>query len=303
MLRFVGQRISFIALVVLLIIISAHLGMRMISNSEARQPNFDLIPQIKQSWKDTTDFLSNAAEGDLGTIETRSGSVNVRLILLEAYRNSMGLLLVAMTVAIVIGLTVGAFAALTKRKRIVLPLLLLTILGISTPSFFAGLLLRQGELLYVREFGRPLVSVGGLGWDFAHMLLPVLVLAARPVAYLTRASFVAFDRIMEEDYIRTALAKGLSKNQTVNVHALRNIAIPVLTAIGVSIRFALCSLPVVEFFFVWPGLGLMMLEAINERHTSLVVALAVVIGLTLLMVNLLLDISYRFIDPRVREIQ
>lgn len=303
MLRFVGQRISFIALVVLLIIISAHLGMRMISNSEARQPNFDLIPQIKQSWKDTTDFLSNAAEGDFGTIETRSGSVNVRLILLEAYRNSMGLLLVAMTVAIVIGLTVGAFAALTKRKRIVLPLLLLTILGISTPSFFAGLLLRQGELLYVREFGRPLVSVGGLGWDFAHMLLPVLVLAARPVAYLTRASFVAFDRIMEEDYIRTALAKGLSKNQTVNVHALRNIAIPVLTAIGVSIRFALCSLPVVEFFFVWPGLGLMMLEAINERHTSLVVALAVVIGLTLLLVNLLLDLSYRFIDPRVREIQ
>lgn len=303
MLRFVGQRISFIALVVLLIIISAHLGMRMISNSEARQPNFDLIPQIKQSWKDTTDFLSNAAEGDFGTIETRSGSVNVRLILLEAYRNSMGLLLVAMAVAIVIGLTVGAFAALTKQKRIVLPLLLLTILGISTPSFFAGLLLRQGELLYVREFGRPLVSVGGLGWDFAHMLLPVLVLAARPVAYLTRASFVAFDRIMEEDYIRTALAKGLSKNQTVNVHALRNIAIPVLTAIGVSIRFALCSLPVVEFFFVWPGLGLMMLEAINERHTSLVVALAVVIGLTLLMVNLLLDISYRFIDPRVREIQ
>ena len=303
MLRFLSQRLSFIALVVLLIIFSAHLGMRMIPNSVARQPNFDLIHQIKQSWQDTTDYLSGAAAGDFGYIQLQSGPVTIRTILVEAYRNSMGLLLVALTVAIAIGLGLGAFAAQTKRKVVVLPLLLLTILGISTPSFFAGLLLRQGELLYVREFGHPLVSMAGLGWDFEHMLMPVLVLSARPLAYLTRAAYIAFDRILGEDYIRTAYAKGLTKNRTITVHGLRNIAIPVLTAMGVSIRFSLGSLPIVEFLFVWPGMGLRMLEAINSRNTSLVATLAAAIGLTFLLVNLLLDVSYRFIDPRVREVQ
>ena len=303
MLRFITQRLLFIALVILLIIFSAHLGMRMISNSVARQPNFDLVQQIKQSWGDTTDYLSGAAAGNFGFVDTQSGLVSGRTILLELYRNSMGLLLVALAVAIAIGLSAGAFAAQTKRKVFVLPLLLLTILGISTPSFFAGLLLRQGELLYVREFGHPLVSMAGLGWDYQHMLMPVLVLAARPLAYLTRASFLAFDRIMGEDYIRTAYAKGLTQFRTISVHALRNTAIPVLTAMGVSIRFSLSSLPIVEFMFVWPGLGLRMLEAINTHQTALVATLAAAIGLTFLLVNLLLDISYRFIDPRVREIR
>jgi ABC-type dipeptide/oligopeptide/nickel transport system permease component len=303
MLRFITQRLFFIALVVLLIIFSAHLGMRMGSNSTARQPNYDLVHQIKQAWGDTTDYLSGAAAGNFGYIVMQSGPVSGRTILIESYRNSMGLLLVALVVAIALGLSAGAFAAQARRKVIVLPLLLLTILGISTPSFFAGLLLRQGELFYVRQFGHPLVSIAGLGWDFEHMLMPVLVLAARPLAYLTRAAYIAFDRIMEEDFIRTAYAKGLSQRRTVSVHALRNIAIPVLTAMGVSIRFSLSSLPVVEFLFVWPGLGLRMLEAINSRNTPLVVTLAAAIGLTFLLVNLLLDISYRFIDPRVREMQ
>jgi len=303
MLRFISQRLFFIALVVLLIIFSAHLGMRMVSNSEARQPNYDLVYQIKQSWGDTTDYLSTAGAGNFGSIATPSGLVAVRSILFESYRNSMGLLLAALVVSIAIGLSAGTFAAQVRRKAIVLPLLLLTILGISTPSFFGGLLLRQGELLYVREFGRPLLKIAGLGWDYQHMLMPVLVLAARPLAYLTRATYVTFDRIMGEDYIRTAYAKGLRQPRTVSIHALRNTAIPVLTAIGVSIRFSLSSLPVVEFLFLWPGLGLRMLEAINTRNTSLVATLAGAIGLTFLLVNLLLDISYRFIDPRVREIQ
>jgi peptide/nickel transport system permease protein len=303
MLRFISQRLFFIALVVLLIIFSAHLGMRMISNSTARQPNYDIVQQVKQAWGETTDYLSSAAEGNFGVIVTQSGPISIRSVLLESYRNSMGLLLVALAVAVALGLGAGAFAAQARRKTFVLPLLLLTILGISTPSFFAGILLRQGELLYVRQFGHPLVSMAGLGWDYQHMLMPVLVLAARPLAYLTRAAFLAFDRTMGEDYIRTAYSKGLSQRHTVLIHALRNVAIPVLTAVGVSLRFSLSSLPVVEFLFVWPGLGLRMLEGINSRNTALVVTLAAAIGLTFLLVNLLLDISYRFIDPRLREIQ
>lgn len=303
MLRFITRRLLFIALVVLLIIFVAHLGMRMISNSTARQPNYDIAQQIKLAWGDTTGYLTGAAGGNFGAVHTQYGLVTIRSVLFEAYRNSLGLLLVALALAVALGLSAGAFAAQARRKVVVLPLLLLTILGISTPSFFAGLLLRQGELLYVRVYGHPLVSMAGLGWDFQHMLLPVLVLAARPLATLTRTSFIAFERILGEDFIRTAYAKGLNQRRTISVHALRNIAIPVLTAVGVSIRFSLSSLPVVEFLFVWPGLGLRMLEGINSHNTALVVTLAAAIGLTFLLVNLLLDISYRFIDPRVREMR
>jgi peptide/nickel transport system permease protein len=82
---------------------------------------------------------------------------------------------------------------------------------------------------------------------------------------------------------------------------LPNVAVPILTAIGVSLRFALVALPVVEFFFVWPGIGLRMLEAINARQTALVVSLALALGLTFLILNLLLDLAYWLVDPRVRE--
>jgi len=87
----------------------------------------------------------------------------------------------------------------------------------------------------------------------------------------------------------------------VRVHAIRNVAVPVLTAIGVAVRFSLGALPVVEFFFAWPGMGRRLLEAIDARHVSVVVALASALGLTLLLVNLLLDVAYRIVDPRVRS--
>jgi ABC-type dipeptide/oligopeptide/nickel transport system permease component len=212
------------------------------------------------------------------------------------------LLLVSLLAASVLGLMAGAYTAVTGSRAWVLPLMILTILGMSTPSYFAGLLLRNGELLFLRVFGYPLVSMAGFGWDYKHMLLPVLVLSARPLAYLTRAAFLAFDGVMEEDYIRTAFSKGLDRVATVNVHALKNVAVPVLTAVGVSLRFSLSTLPIVEFLFVWPGMGLKMLEAINQRQTPMVVGLALALGVTFLLINLLLDVAYRVIDPRLREI-
>lgn len=302
MLRFISRRVTFIILVCFFIVFFTQLGMRMIRNSEAPRPDYGLVSNAKPAWRDTREYIRDAVGGNFGLIPTSYGLVQVRTILAEVYVNSMGLLLAALVGATLVGLYIGAMTALTKRRELILPLLTLTILGISTPSFFAGLLLRQGELLYLRFFGRPLVSMAGFGWDYQHMLMPVLVLAARPLAYITRASFLAITRVMEEDYIRTAYAKGLSKRRTVNVHALRNLAVPVMTAIGVSLRFSLSSLPIVEFLFVWPGMGLKLLEAIDMRHTSLVITLAAAMGLTFLMVNLLLDIAYRIVDPRTRDI-
>lgn len=302
MLRFIGRRIFFIILVWVFIVFFAQLGMRMTRNSEISRPDYNLVQHSKRAWQDTREFLSGALRGDFGTVRTQRGLAPVKDILGESYVNSMGLLLVALVIAAVLGLYIGGVAALTKRRVLVLPLLTLTILGISTPSFFAGLLLQVGELRYLAITGRRLVSMAGFGWDFEHMLMPVLVLAARPLAYLTCAAFLSLTHVMGEDYIRTAFSKGLSLRRTVNVHALRNIAVPVLTAVGVSVRFSLSTLPVVEFFFNWPGMGRRLLEAINTRQTPLVVALASALGLTFLLINLLLDVVYRLVDPRMREL-
>lgn len=300
MLSFISRRITFIILVTILIIFAIYLGMGMIENSESNRPSYKMVQSSKLAWRDTRAFLSKALNGKLGMVETQEGMLSVEEILRQSYINSMGLLLVGLVSGALIGLIVGTVTALIKHENLLLPVLMVTIIGISTPSFFAGLMLRQGELLYVRVFGHPLVSMAGLGWDYKHMLLPVLVLAARPLAYMTRASYVAVNRTMEEDYIRTAFSKGLTQSRTVTVHALRNTAVPMLTAVGVSLRFSLSALPIVEFFFVWPGLGLHLLEAINQRQTVLVAALAAAMGLTFLVINFLMDVAYRIIDPRIR---
>ena len=301
--RFIYRRLAFMILVCAAIIFLSYLGMGMIRNSEAAKPNYDMIPQIKIAWMQSRIYISSVLRGEsslnVSQLNSSGGSAGKG----NAYVNSIVLLAIALGGATLIGLPLGTFAALTKRKKLVLPLLLLVLVGISTPTFFAGYILQQIEIYYVYYFGSRLVSVAGYGWDIEHMLLPILVLAARPVAYLTRTSFIAISRVMEEDFIRTAYSKGLSQRRTVIIHATRNVAVAILTAIGVSLRFSLGSLPIVEFLFFWPGIGLRLLEAIESRQAATMVTLTLSLGLTILAVNLLLDIIYRFVDPRTRGIE
>ncbi len=301
MFRFILRRLTFGILICVLIVFFFQLGMDMTVNSRQAEPDFDLVELGIDAWGDTRAFFSSALRGDLGSAHTEAGYVQVKDVLWEAYANSMGLMLTALICAAVLGLAIGVSAALIRSGWIVLPLLTITLLGISAPSFLGALLLQIGEIYYLRTFGRRLVLMGGFGWDFKHMLMPVLLLGARPLAYLTRASYTSLSHVMNEDYIRTAFSKGLTRTYTVIVHALRNMVVPMLTAVGVSLRFSLSTLPVIEVFFLWPGMGLALLRAINGRQTELVVPLALMIGLTLVMTNLLLDVIYRFVDPRTRE--
>ena len=301
MLRLISRRLLFIATVILAIIFLIHLGMRLSRNSEISQPDFDIAQNSVLAWSDTRTYLRNAARGEFGSVRTNGALIPIRTILAEAYINSMGLLLIALAAATLIGIPLGALAALLKQSKTLPTLMGLTLLGISVPSFFAAILWRQAEIYHVYYRGFPLVSVSGFGWDYKHMTLPLLVLTARPLAYLTRAAFLGFKRTMEEDYIRTAHSKGLGQISTVIRHALPNVAVAILTAMGVSLRFALGTLPIVEFFFLWPGLGLRLLEAIDARQTAVVITLATALGLTFLIINMLLDIIYWLIDPRIRE--
>ncbi len=301
MIRLIAQKLAFVFLVGITIIFFMFMGMRMIHNSDIAQPSYDLIEFAQLAWADTRAYLTNLINGDLGGVRVDGVMVPISQIVRQSYINSMVLLLPALGIATILGLLAGTTMALTKRQKLVTALLALTLLGMSLPAFFGGLLLQRAEIWWVSRGGTPLVSLAGYGLDLEHMLLPVLVLTARPLAQLTRTSFISLDRTLKEGFITTAYAKGLSTLQTVNRHALKNIAVPFLTAIGVSLRFSLSALPIVEFFFLWPGIGLRMLQAINLRQTTLAVTLALVLGLTFLFLNLLLDLAYYVIDPRIRE--
>jgi peptide/nickel transport system permease protein len=142
--------------------------------------------------------------------------------------------------------------------------------------------------------------MGGFEWSFEKMLMPVLILTARPLAYVTRTVYISLGQIMEEDYIRTAYSKGLGRFRVILSHAFRNMSIPFLSALGISFRFSLTTLIVVEFLFGWPGIGRNLFSAIAEGQTNLVVAMVLVLGLSVQLINVLLDVAYRIIDPRTR---
>jgi peptide/nickel transport system permease protein len=151
-----------------------------------------------------------------------------------------------------------------------------------------------------RRFGVPVLPATGFGWD-AHLVMPALVLAARPLAQIAQVTYVSLSEVLGEDYIRTARAKGLHWRVVRNRHALRNALIPILTTLGTSLRFSLASLPVVEYFFVWPGVGLMLWEAIQSGESTLVTDLIVSLGFLFLLINLALEIIYPILDPRLRN--
>ncbi len=301
MFRFIARRLSFIVIVALAIIFFVFVGMRMARNSTVALPDYDVLRHARAAVRETRQYVEQVVHGDFGIVRQGKRNVEVREILRATYPKSLGLLGASLLLAVALGLIAGTLAALRQHSPFSFLLLTLTVLGISTPTFFAAMLLQIANIKSLQMFQLRLAFTGGFGWDWRHMLFPSLVLAARPLAYITRVAFVTLSTVLREDYIRTAWAKGLSLRQVLNGHALRNAAVPVLTAAGISLRFSLGSLPVVEYFFGWPGLGNRLLEAIRAGQTNVVVTLALALGLTFLGINLLLDIAYRFIDPRLRE--
>ena len=221
---------------------------------------------------------------------------------LTLFGRSAALLVLSLAIAALIGVPLGIIITLLRRLRLAPLVLLLSVLGISTPSFLLGMLFWVANLQGYRWLGlssAPLPPTG-FGWD-VHVVMPALVLATRPLAQIVQITYVSLSNVLGEDYIRTAHAKGLGPGVVINRHALRNVLIPILTTLGTSLRFSLASLPVVEAFFNWPGVGLTLLQAIEAGLSPLVTDLIVSLGSLFLLINLALDVIYQVIDPRLRE--
>lgn len=218
----------------------------------------------------------------------------------ETLKNSAGLLLLALGIAMLIGLPLGIAAAAAKNKLSSSLVMLISVLGVSTPSFLFAMFLWVVNIWVHRTFDVTVLPSGGFGWDL-HIIMPTVVLAMRPLAQIAQVTYVSMREILNHDFIRTAYSKGLNWRLVRNAHALPNILIPTLTTLGSSLRYSLASLPVVEVFFEWPGVGLMLLDAINQGSNALVTDLILSLGLFFLIVNLLIEFSFPLIDARLRS--
>jgi len=202
-------------------------------------------------------------------------------------------------VAALIGVPLGAVAARRSNPVLSSTTMALSLLGISLPSFFLAAVLQTLEVLSYRATGFRLVPFGGYGRD-AHLVLPVLVLPARPLAHLDRITYATLRDIHTEDCVRTARAKGLPERVVLRVHEARNPAVPLLTAwlCRCASRWPACQWSSPSFG--WPGIGAELLDAIRIGQAQAVAGMALAPGLTSMLVNLTLDLLYRVADPRLR---
>jgi ABC-type dipeptide/oligopeptide/nickel transport system permease component len=200
----------------------------------------------------------------------------------------------AMAGAILLSFPMGILAAIRRDGPIDRVISILSLLGQSMPSFWIGIMF---ILLFARQL-RMLPSGGAGGWS--HLVLPAATLALPLVGILTRLIRSGLLDVMNEDYIRTAYAKGLAPRSVLARHALLNMLIPVVTVLGLQLGQLLGGAVIVELVFAWPGVGRLLVDAITNRDYPLVQAAILVITAGFILINLLVDLSYGYLDPRVR---
>ena len=204
------------------------------------------------------------------------------------------LALTAMLLAVAISFPLGIAAALRPRSLVDRVVSILSLLGQSVPSFWLGIMF---ILLFARQL-RLLPSSGAESWQ--HLVMPALTLALPLVGVLTRLVRSGLLDVLHEDYVRTARAKGLAPRTVVTRHALLNMLIPVITLIGLQLGHLLGGAVIVETVFAWPGVGRLLVEAISNRDYPLVQAAILLVTIGFITINFLVDLSYGYLDPRVR---
>lgn len=250
-----------------------------------------------QFWR----WLSRVLQGDLG-ISTTYGKP-VMTIILEHFPLTLELAVLSMLIAIGIGLPAGIFAATRKDKPSDMAVRVIAMVGQSTPGFVVGLL-----LIFVLSVGFGVLPQMGtfvpltedISRNLAQMILPALTLGTAFAAAVIRISRSAMLDILREDYVRTARSKGLSRRRVIWRHALPNALIPVVTLSGVEFGYLLGGAVLVEQIFALPGLGRVVLDAIQQRDYALVQGSVLFIAFNFMVVNLLVDLAYAALDPRIR---
>jgi peptide/nickel transport system permease protein len=237
-------------------------------------------------------FLAGAVRGDLGTSFRYNAPVTRQIR--EKFPNTATLALAAMLVAIVFAIPLGILAAVFRGTAIDHAAMTISLAGISMPNFWLGPLL--AILFAVRLGWLPVSGIGGL----SHLVLPALTLGAALSAILARMTRASVLEELRELYVLSARARGLSGSRAVIRHAFRNSLIPIVTIIGLQFGAVLTGTIITETIFAWPGVGRLLIQAISFRDYPLVQGCILFISITYVTMNLLTDLTYGYLDPRIR---
>lgn len=244
------------------------------------------------------DFISDAVRGDFGT-SLRQGQPVFDLII-ERLPATLRLAVAAFALSVLLSIPIGILSA-TKRNSIWDNLTMgFALLGQSLPVFFLGIMLIYlfaGRLGWLPSFGQ---GDGSLGSTLKHLVLPAITLGTFSLARNARLVRSTLLEVLGLDYIKTARAKGLSEKIVVYRHALKNALIPVVTIFGLEFGTLLGGAIITETVFAWPGVGRMIILAIQQRDFPLVVGSVMILAMMFVVLNLIVDILYGVIDPRVR---
>ena len=248
-------------------------------------------PWHVQYWR----MMSGVLRGDFGTSLKYHGQ-SVNKILAQTLPVSAALGLMAYLLALIIGITAGTLAAMSQNSAVDHASMGLAMFGISLPNFVLGPVL-------VLLFSLTLYWLPPARWEglfSLNIILPVITLSAVYIAYIARLTRAGMLETLRSDYIRTARAKGLSEKDVVLKHALRGGLLPVVSFTGPALAFLITGAVVVERIFALPGLGNYFINANLNRDEPLIIGIVAFVSIVVLLFNLLVDIAYAFIDPRIR---
>jgi peptide/nickel transport system permease protein len=245
------------------------------------------LPVLHQWWQ----YLVGVAQFDLG--ESLHSKQAVFQLLVERIPATAILSIASLIIAIVIALPLGILAAVYKDSIWDRVAMVSAMMGVSIPNFVMGPLLILIFALWLGWF--PVSGKEG----FASLILPALTLGTALAAILSRMVRASMLEVLQEDYIRAARARGLTEIRVLGSHALRNAALPVITILGMQLGALLAGAVITETIFSWPGIGQLMIESIQKRDYPVVQACVLLISFTYVLVNLLTDVTYVALDPRV----
>jgi peptide/nickel transport system permease protein len=248
-------------------------------------------------------WLRAAATGDLGYSIQRNG-VRVLPLVLERIGPTILLMAAGLIIAIVIGIAAGILSAVRRNSPTDVGLSVVAFFGISSPAFLTailGLYLFSVVLRWAPSGG--MLTPGApfsLGDLLSHLILPACLLSIGHAALIMRYMRASLLEVLNQDYVRTARAKGVKEFWVIMKHAVRNALLPVVTLIGSTIGIAVGGAIFIESVFNWPGMGLLLINAVDTRDYPVIMGATLIIGACVIVVNLLTDIAYAAVDPRIQ---
>jgi peptide/nickel transport system permease protein len=259
-------------------------------------------------WRQYLLFLQNAAAGNLG--RSFAFSTPALALILERFPATMELAVSAMLLSVFLGIPLGLLAGLKPHSLAGKTIMTVSVLGFSLPTFWVGLMLIMVfavKLGWLPSSGRgETVNVLGvplsfLTWDgLQHLLLPALNLALFNIALVIRLTRAGAQEALQQDYVRFARAKGLSNSRIIGVHVLKNILIPIVTVLALQFGSLIAFAIVTETVFAWPGMGKLIIDSIRVLDRPVIVAYLMLIVTLFIVINLVVDVLYSLLDPRVR---